>query len=146
MRHDAGFVVGGTAAEEPRTAFGGLERGRLPQGVIALGLHVMVGIQQHGRRPGRGRLVRDHSRGSVVGRQNLGRETLGGEQFPHRLGGALDLTRAHGIGAHGLDPDQGVEVGAATGQDVVDTGAEIGIGGHDRHSSHCPGGRHHRIV
>ncbi len=50
MRCDAGLVVGGAAAVEPAVALGRLERRRVPLAAVALGLHVVVGVQQHRRR------------------------------------------------------------------------------------------------
>ncbi len=52
MRCDACLVVGGAATVEPAVALGGLERRRVPLRVIAFGLHVVVGVQQHRRRSG----------------------------------------------------------------------------------------------
>ena len=66
---DAGLVVGGAAAVEPVVALGRLERRGVPVGVVALGLDVVVGVEQHGRRALRPGLVRDHRRGAAVGRQ-----------------------------------------------------------------------------
>ena len=47
---DAGLVVGGAAAVEAAVALGRLERRRVPVGVVVLGLHVVVGVEQHRRR------------------------------------------------------------------------------------------------
>ena len=59
MRCDACLVVGGAAAVQPAVALGRLERRRRPLAAITLGLHVVVGVQQHRRRarpaPGAGR-------------------------------------------------------------------------------------------
>lgn len=59
MRCDTGLVVGAAAAVEPPVTFGGLERRRRPLAAVALGLHVVMGIQQHGRRAGRRGMARD---------------------------------------------------------------------------------------
>ena len=55
MRRDAGLVVGGAAAVEPAVALGRLERRRVPVGAVVLGLHVVVGVEQHRRRARRAR-------------------------------------------------------------------------------------------
>ena len=47
---DAGLVVGRAAAVEPVAALGRLERRAVPVGVVVLGLDVVVGVEQHGRR------------------------------------------------------------------------------------------------
>ena len=48
--HDAGLVVGGAATVEAPVALGRLERRRVPVGVVAGGLHVVVGVERHRRR------------------------------------------------------------------------------------------------
>ena len=62
---DAGLVVGRAAAVEAAVALGRLERRAVPVGVVVLGLHVVVGVEQHGRRALRGGLARDHRRGAA---------------------------------------------------------------------------------
>ena len=57
--HDAGLVVGGAAGVEAAVPLGGLERGAGPQLVAAGRLDVVVGVEQHGRRAGRGGPVGD---------------------------------------------------------------------------------------
>ena len=59
MRCDTGLVVGAAAPVESAVAFGRLERRRRPLGGIAFGLHVVVGVQQHGRRSRRRRMPGD---------------------------------------------------------------------------------------
>ena len=49
VRGDAGLVVGGAPAVEAAVALGGLEGRGVPVGVVVLGLHVVVGVEQHGR-------------------------------------------------------------------------------------------------
>src|ERR1700727_511806 len=66
MRCDTGFVVGAAASVESAVAFGRLERWRLPLPRIALRLHIVVGIQQHGRRTGRRGMPRDHGWGTAL--------------------------------------------------------------------------------
>ena len=49
VRHHAGLVVGGAAAVEPVAALRGLEGRGVPVLVAAGRLHVVVGVEQHGR-------------------------------------------------------------------------------------------------
>ena len=55
VRRDAGLVVGRAAAVEAVAALGRLEGRRVPVGVVVLRLHVVVGVEQHGRRARRAR-------------------------------------------------------------------------------------------
>ena len=50
---DAGLVVGGAAGVEPPVALGRLERRGVPVGVVVLGLHVVVGVEQDVGAPSR---------------------------------------------------------------------------------------------
>ena len=59
VRHDAGLVVGGAATVEPVASLRRLERRRIPVLLAAGRLHVVVGVQQHGRAAVAGRAVRD---------------------------------------------------------------------------------------
>ena len=59
---DPGLVVGGAARVQAAVALGRLERRGVPLGVVVLGLDVVVGVEQHGRRALRAPLVRDHRR------------------------------------------------------------------------------------
>ena len=127
--HDPGLVVGGAAAEEPAVALGRLEGRRVPLGVVVLGLHVVVGVEQH-RRPALGRgLAGQHGRRAAVlaGADDADvLEGLGAEQRGHRLGAALHLRRPRGVGADRLDPDEVLEVLADPGQLGGDPGAQLG--------------------
>ena len=67
VRGDPGLVVGGAAAVEPVTALGRLERLAVPQVPVALGLHVVVRVEQHGRGP-LGSGTPGHHRGRRRGR------------------------------------------------------------------------------
>ena len=123
---DAGLVVGGAATVEAAVALGRLERRGVPVGVVVLGLDVVVGVEQHRRRARRAGLVRDHRRGAAVGAGDLdAAKPSASNSVGHRLGAALHLARPLGVGAHGLDPDQVLEVPADAGQDVLDAAAQL---------------------
>ena len=127
--HDAGLVVGRAAAVErarPVGALGRLEGRGVPLGVVVLGLHVVVGVEQHGRRLGvRAALVGDHGRRAAGLGEDLGLEALGGEQRAHGLGAALHLARPLRVGAHRLDAHQVLEVAAYAGEDCLDAVTEV---------------------
>ena len=72
--------------------------------------------------------MRDHGRAAAVGAGDLALEALGGEQVAHRLGAALHLAGALGVGADRLDPDQGLEVTSYAGKDVAHPRAEVVVG------------------
>ena len=123
---DPGLVVGGAAGVETAVALGRLERRGVPVGVVVLRLDVVVGVEQHGRRAVAGRaLVGDHRRATAVGAGDLAVEALGGEQVADRLGTALHLAGALGVGAHRLDPDQRLEVSSYAGKYVAHPGAQV---------------------
>ena len=126
VRDDPGLVVCGTAAVEPLTALGRLERRRVPVGRVVLGLHVVVGVEQHGRRTGGPGLVRDH-RGRPAVRADdvdLG-EPLGAEEVGDRIRGAPHLTGPCRVGTHRLDADQVLEVRAEGRHQVAHRRAEV---------------------
>ena len=89
---DAGLVVGRAAGVEPVAALGRLERRAVPVGVVVLGLHVVVGVEQHRRRALGAGLVGDHGGRAAVGGDDVDAgEALGAEQLGHGLGAALHL-------------------------------------------------------
>ncbi len=90
VRHDAGLVVGGAAAEQPPVAFGGLKRVGEPDGRVADRLHVMVRIQQHGRGAGRRGSATDH-RGMPAGPHDphVGQDPA--KELRHRLRASIQL-------------------------------------------------------
>ena len=125
VRGDAGLVVGGAAAVEPVAALGGLERLAVPVGRVADRLHVVVGVEQHGRRALGGRPAGDHGGGAPGGGQDLHVvEALGPEQLRGGLGGPPYVVGAGRVGADRRDPDQGLEVGAHGGHHVAHGGAD----------------------
>ena len=86
---DAGLVVGRAAAVEAVAPLGRLERRGVPVGVVVLGLDVVVGVEQHGRRALGPALVRDDRRGAAVGAGDPGGAALGLQQAgarPRRCG------------------------------------------------------------
>ena len=62
MRCDARLVVGAPATVQAAVTLGRLERRRRPLAVVALRLHVVMGIQQHRRRSRRSRVPGDDGR------------------------------------------------------------------------------------
>ncbi|PQM47701.1 hypothetical protein C1Y40_02088 [Mycobacterium talmoniae] len=110
MRCDTGLVVGAAALVEPAVAFGRLERRRGPLAGIALGLHIVVGVQQHGRRPGRGGIAGDHRRGAALGDDPNLRKAGLRQQIRDHLGAAMHLGSALRVGPHRFDADQTLQV------------------------------------
>ena len=127
VRHDAGLVVGGAAAVEPAVALDRLERVALPQRQVADRLHVVVGVEQHGRRAGRGRLAADHRR-LPAGAHDPDVEAAAAQQFGDRLGGALDVRVVEAVEGDAGDADEAFQVGADAGQFALDGGAQLGLG------------------
>ncbi len=132
---DPGLVVGGAAAVEPVAPLGRLERRRVPVGRVVLGLDVVVRVEQHRRRTLRPGLLGDHRRRAAVRAHDvdLG-EPLGPEQVGHRVGRPPHLAGAGRVGAHRLDPDQVLEVGAEGGHQVAQRRAEVVAHGDDTRS------------
>jgi hypothetical protein len=93
--------------------------------VVVLGLHVVVGVEQHRRGTRRAGLVRDHGRCAAVRGRDLDPKALRLEERGHRLRTALDLAGPLRVGAHGLDPDQVLEVPPDAGEDVLDAAAQL---------------------
>ncbi len=124
--HDPGLVVGGAAAVEAAVPLGWLERRGVPVGRVVLRLDVVMRVEQHGGRSVGSGLVRDHRGRAALAADDvdLG-ETLGPEQVGHRVGRAPHLTGARGVGAHRLDADQVLEVGAEGGHQVAHRCAEV---------------------
>ena len=130
MRCDPGLVVSSPASVEPPVAFGRLERGRLPLRGITFRLHVVVGVQQHRRRSGRGGVPGDHRRSPSLGDDAHVTETRLRQQLRHCIGAAMHLRAAGRVGPHGLDAHQVLEVGPHRRQHVADTLGEITHGVH----------------
>ena len=105
---DAGLVVGGAAAVEATVALGGLERRARPGRVLARRLHVVVRVQEDGRRAGRSRPRAEHglrcacdvhhAHVGKAGRRHQLRH--GGPRLLHRLFG--EPLERHGGQAHEL--------------------------------------------
>ena len=127
VRRDAGLVVGGAAAVEPAAALGRLERRASPS---------RRGRSRAVRRGARRAAPSAHPPGPALcaitaGRAAVGAddvdvcEPLGPEQVGHRVGRAPHLAGAGRVGAHRLDPDQVLEVGAEGGHQVAHRCAEV---------------------
>ena len=123
MSCDTGLVVGGAPPVEPAIAFGGLERLRVPLAVIAFRLHVVVGVEQHGRGTRRGRMAGDDGRCAALADDADVVETDPREQIGDRTGTAVHLVAARRVGPHRRNADQVFEVGANRrqhGTDAID--------------------------
>ena len=125
--HDAGLVVGGAAAVEAAGALGGLERRGRPQLVAAGRLDVVVGVEQHGRRAGRGGPVGDDRRGAAVRRDDpdVGPPAPAGQRGDG-LGAAPRVVGVRGVGPDARDADEALEIGPRTGQNARHGGGEVG--------------------
>ena len=110
MRCDTGLVVGAAAPVESAVAFGRLERRRRPLRRIALGLHIVVGIQQHGRRTGRRGMSRDHGWRTALADDLYVTKTSLRQQICSHLGTAMHLVTAGRVGPHRLDTDQVLQI------------------------------------
>ena len=112
MRCDAGLVVGAAAAVEPPVAFRGLEWRRRPLAVVAFGLDVVVGVQQHGGRSRRRRMPRDDRRRPALADDAHVAKTGLRQQIHHRPRAAVHLLAPGGVGPHRFDPHQVLEIAA----------------------------------
>ncbi len=119
MRCDACFVVGATAAVQPAVAFGRLEGRRHPLVGIALGLDVVMRIEQHRRRTFRCRMPGDDGRCALLADDLHITEPGLRQQLCHGLGTALDLVTARRVGAHRLDAYQIFQVAPHRRQHVA---------------------------
>ena len=127
--HHAGLVVGGAAAVEAPVALGRLERRGGPQLVAAGGLHVVVGVEQHGRGAGRCGPVRDDRRGAALrGDDPHVLAARVPRQRGDGLGAAPGVVGVRGIGPDARDADEPFEVGPAPGSTSITAAARSGSG------------------
>ena len=125
---DAGFVVGAAAPVESAVALGRFERRRHPLSWIALGLHIMVGVQQHGRRARRCRVPCDNGRRAAFADDlHVGKTGLR-QQVCSDLGAAVYLVAAGRVGPHRLDADQALQIVAHRRQQLSYTFDQIAHG------------------
>ncbi len=110
MRCDACLVIGAAAAVQSPVAFGRLERRRYPLTVIAFGLHVVVGIEQHGGRTRRRRIGSDDRRRATLLDDPHVIKTGLRQQVYHPLCAALHLVTPGGVGPHRFDSHQFLEI------------------------------------
>ena len=120
MGRDSRLVVGGAAAEQPASPFGRLEGAAGPRGQVTLGLHIVVGVKQHGGLARGRRLPGDHGGEPVRDLDHLRVQALGLEQS--RDGGRRPpyLVCTFRVRAHGGDADESLEVGPNTGEKIED--------------------------
>ena len=119
MRRDARLVIRGAAAVEAVAAQGRLERQRVPVGVGAGRLHVVVGVEEHGGATGASRTVRDDSRLAELGA--AGDRQLGdvdgledvqcAGQLRHPLGAGAHVGVVESVPGHRGDADQTGQLG-----------------------------------
>ena len=88
-----------------------------------------MGVEQHGRRAGRGGPVGEDGGRAAVGRddRDVGRPGPPG-QLGDGLGAAAGVVRVRGVGPDAGDADEAFEVGARPGQLPLDGGAQVGLG------------------
>ena len=111
MHRDPRLVVGRAPAVQALAADNGLERRAVPVGGIVLRLDVVMRVQQDNRSALGSLPLTDHGRrGTVVGPDDLRRDTLSGQELGRLPRGLLHLSQALGVGADGLDPDQVLQV------------------------------------
>jgi hypothetical protein len=110
MRCDARLVVRGAAAVQPAVAFRRLERRRRPLRRVALGLYVVVRIEQHRRCSGWRRMARDDRRRTAFADDADVAETRVRQQLCYRVRATPDLVAAGRVGPHGLDADEILEI------------------------------------
>ena len=137
VHDDAALAVGGAAAVPAAVALGQLERRGAPGGLVQRRLHVVVGVEQHGRGAGRGRagaVDRLGAVGGVVQARRPGSRL--GERVEHPVGGALallvrelprvgDRLEGHQLGQLGMRPSH--EAGHPVPQLHPDHSAGTGI-------------------
>ena len=111
MNSDAGAVVGGTTAVDAVAADLSLVGIHAPAAQLAHRLHVVVRVQQDGRRALNVRRVRDEgglALGAISGglAQDLGLQAQGGETLADMLSAALHVGRMRGIRRHRRNRDE----------------------------------------
>ena len=115
--------VWGGSPVEPAVPLHRLERGAGPERGVADRLHVVVRVEQDGRRAGRGRPVTD-PRGLATVSHDLRVEASAAQQHGHGLGGPLDMRVVKALERDAGDPDQPFQVGADRGHLPRDRGAD----------------------
>ena len=111
VHRDPRLVVGRAPAVKALAADNGLERRAVPVGGIVLRLDVVMRVQQDNRSALGSLPLTDHGRrGTVIGPDNLRRDTLSGQELGRLPRGLLHLCQALGVGADGLDPDKILQV------------------------------------
>ncbi len=128
MRCDTGLVVGAPAPVEPAVALGRLERRRRPLRRIALGLHIVVGVQQHGRRTRRRGMAGDDGGRTALADDLYIAKTCLRQQLCGHLGAAVHLVAAGRVGPHRLDADQILQIVADRRQQLAHAFDQIAHG------------------
>ena len=125
---NTGLVIGAAAAVESPVALRRFERGRHPLTMVPFGLHVMVGVQQHGGRTRWRRIPGDDRRRAALADDAHIVKTGLRQQFYDRLRAAVYLVAPAGVGPHRFDPHQVLEVAAHRGQHLADPLNQISHG------------------
>ena len=110
VRNGAGLVVGGAPAVQAAASLPRLEGRRRPVLDDARGLHVVVRVEQHGRRVLPVHPLAEHVRRRAVdiALTNL-LEARHFEDRRHRVGAALDVDGVGGVAAHARDAHEFAE-------------------------------------
>ena len=126
VRHHARLVVGGAAAEEPAVAHGGLVGRRDPLLVPALGLHVVVAVEEDRRRARLAEPVAVDVRVDARDLEDL--HVLDPRRAHHvgrLLGRAAQVLVRGGLGRHAGNAAEPHELGL----EIVEVGVEVIEGG-----------------
>ncbi|COX37308.1 Uncharacterised protein [Mycobacterium tuberculosis] len=87
---------------------------------VTLGLDVVVGIEQHRRRPRRRRVPRDHRRRTALADNPHVVKTGLRQQVCHRTRAAVNLVAPIWVGPHRFDADQLLEITPHRRQHLTD--------------------------
>lgn len=119
VRCDASLVIGGTPSIEASVSLRGLEWRRVPLRVVALGLHVVMRVEQYGWRARWRRMPGDDGGGTALADDLHVFEARVRQQFCRGIGAALHFAAAFRIGPHRLDAHQVFQVRPHRGKDVA---------------------------
>ncbi len=127
MERDPGLVVGCATSVEPSVSLLRLERVGVPGGSVALGLDVVVGIEQDGGCAWWSRPVGDDGGLAACDRHHLDVGQAGiAEQPGDEIGALTDLVGGRRVRRDRPDPDQPLEIAADRRQDPSQGRAQCG--------------------
>jgi hypothetical protein len=137
VRHDAGLVIGGAPPVQAAVALDGLERPADPLGLVADRLHVVVRVEQHGRRARRRGAATDHRRLATRPHDLHVRQPGPAQQFRDGFGTAAHVVVVEAGERDARYTDQPFQIGTYAGEFTLDRGAQLGVAhgnGHTRRS------------